>query len=383
MIREEFDYEKEHKIVGWYPPVKGAIWFSPEGMPSTPRYYRPIEARENFKMLFKNEIPYWIPDCGPVSTDVTAFRPRQHPDNLANHQAFDGGDTIDFDRLGDTLPGWFDIEYQWEPQCGGASPKPGKVKISDIAKWEDFITFPNLDEMDWEGILAMNKEYLNTDRVNQLGLQFSFWERLMNAMGVAEAAMALIDEEQQEGVHRFFDKLSDLYIEYVQRMCKCCKLDSIVVHDDWGHASGAFFSLDTCREMIVPYFKRFIKACHNEGLIFEHHCCGKAESLVPAMIESGVDYWMPQPALNDLDKLIETYRNDPITFAVSSPKLSTDMSEEQIQKMAESWVEKYKDKGVLLGPNMIVSPDNDFGQYPIFKNAVYMFSRIAYQDAEI
>lgn len=382
MSRLKYDNKKENEIIGNYPPVKGAIWFGPEGIPSTPQYFRPVAARENYKMLFEGKTPYWIPDCGPVSTDITAFRPRQNPDNFANHQAFDGGDSIDFDELGNILTGWFGIDYQWEPQCGGASPKPGITKIPDINKWEEALTFPDLDDIDWDNISEMNKEYLNTDRVNQLGLQFSFWERLMNAMGVAEAAIALIDEEQQEGVHRFFDKLADLYINYVQRMCECCQLDSIVVHDDWGHSTGPFFSLDTCREMIVPYFKRFISACHNEGLVFEHHCCGKAESLVPAMIEAGVDYWMPQPALNDLDMLIEKYRKEPITFAVSSPKLNSGLRDAEIEKMAESWVNKYYDKGILLGPNMIVADDNDLEKYPIFKNAVYMYSRIIYQNAE-
>jgi hypothetical protein len=33
MSREKFDYEKEHDVVGYYPPVKGAEWFSAEGLP--------------------------------------------------------------------------------------------------------------------------------------------------------------------------------------------------------------------------------------------------------------------------------------------------------------------------------------------------------------
>lgn len=382
MTRQKYDDVKEHEIVGWYPPVKGAVWVGPEGMPASPRYYHPVEARENFKMLFQGKRPYWIADCGPYTQDITAFRPRQHPDNLANHQAFDGGDYIDFQELGNIVTGWLDIEYEWEPTSAGATPKPGIVKIPDINKWEEYVTLPDLDKMDWEGIAEMNKEYLDTDRVNQLGLQFSFWERLMNTMSVSEAAMALIDEDQTEGIHRFFDSLANLYIDYIRRICKCCRVDAIVVHDDWGHQNGPFFSLDTCREMIVPYFKKVIDVCHELGLVFEHHCCGKAELLVPAMIDAGVDYWMPQPALNDLDKLVETYRDSPITFAVSCPKLSPDLTDEQINSMAEEWVDKYKDEGILLAPNMTFSNENDFAKYPVFKEAVYKFSRIAYQDYE-
>jgi hypothetical protein len=236
--------------------------------------------------------------------------------------------------------------------------------------------------MDWDAIGEMNREYLGTDRVNQLGIQLGFWERLMSAMGVMEGAIALIDDEQKEGVHRFFDYLATLYQDYITRLSKVCRLDSVVIHDDWGHQASSFFSLDTCLEMIVPHLKRVVGTIHDLGMLYEHHSCGKASSMVPAMIEAGVDWWMPQPALNDLDDLVETYIDSPITFAVSCPKLSPSLKEEQIKEMAQLGVSKYKDKGVILAPNMIFASDNDISKYPCFKDAVYTYSRIAYQDCE-
>lgn len=382
MKREQFNEEKEMQIVGHYPPIKGAIWYGPHGMPAMPQYYRPIEPRENFKMIFRGETPYWIPDCGPLTTDIMPFRPRQHPDNMANHMAFDGGDFVDFDAEGPIRKGWLGIEWKFEPGCGGASPAPGKILIPDISEWEKYVTMPNLDDMDWKGTAEMNREYLGTDRANQLGLQSSLWERLMDAMGVSDAAVALIDEDMQDGVHRFFDALADLYIDYIRRTCDCCRIDSIVMHDDWGTQNAPFFSLDTCREMIVPHFKRIVDACHELGLVFEHHCCGNAQALVPAMLECGTDYWMPQPALNDLDYLVNTYKGEKLIFAVSSPKLAPELTEDQIEELAAQWVEKYKDKRLLLAPNMIFAPDNDFSKYPLFKNAVYRYSRQAYQNLD-
>lgn len=383
MSRPKYDPVKEHEVIGLYPGIKGfVIGFAPNGISESPRVYRPIEPRENFKMLFRGETPYWIPESGWFFCDVHEFRPRQHPDNLANHQLLDGGDKVDFAAMGKIIKGWFDLEYQWEELSSGATVRPGLIKVPDISKWEDYISMPNLDDMDWEAIAKDNETYLNVDKANQLGIQFGFWERLMNIMGVAEAAMALIDEDQQDGVHRFFDKLADLYIDYIKRMCACCRIDSVFMHDDWGHQTGPFFSLAVCREMIVPYMKRVIDTCHELGLVFEHHSCGKAETLLPAMIEQGDDLWFPQPTLNDVDGLLEKYKNEPIALAVVNPVLTSDLSEEEVRNLAREWVNKYKGKRALLTQNIYFPELSDPSKYPIFKDAVYEYSRIAYQDAD-
>ena len=48
------------------------------------------------------------------------------------------------------------------------------------------------------------------------------------------------------------------------------------------------------------------------------------------------------------------------------------------------FVEKYKDKGVLFCQDVSLDgkPGHDSSLYPIFADAVYEYSRIAYQDVE-
>lgn len=382
LSRKKFDPVKEREIIGMYPPAESVELAGMIGIPSFPRFYRPIERRENFKMLFRGETPYWIPTCGWFGADTVMFRPRQHLDNYANHQCFDGGERIDYRKVGNILTGWFDCELQWEEKIFGATVKPGPAKIPDINNWENYVSMPNLDDIDWKSIEQDNKEYLEGDRLIQLGIQLGMWERLMNLMGVAEAAMALVDEDQQEGVHRFFDQLSDVYVDYIQRMKNILNIESVFFHDDWGTSTGPFFSLETCREMIVPYIKRVTDACHDLGIIFEHHCCGKAERLIPAMIEQGDDYWYPQPSLNDIDAMIERYKDSSMTFAVASPVLTSEMTENEIRVLAQDWFEKYKDKGILLTANIDPIADIDMSKYPIFEDAIYEMSRIEFQEIE-
>lgn len=389
MARELYNREKEHQVIGMYPGIKGMQLGGGVDntgvcvVPEAPRFYRPIEVRKNYQMLFEGKTPYWIPQNGWFFCDVNEFRPRQNADNVANHQCIDGGDFVDYSKQPKVVTSWFQYPMEWEELSMGATTRPGNPMIEDLYDWEERVPFPNLDEMDWDEMREMNRDYLNTDKANQLGIQMGMWERMMCLMDVSNAAIALVDEEQEEDLHRFLDKLADFYIDYIDRCSKCCRIESVMFHDDWGTQNAPFFSLETCRKFFVKPMRKITDFCHSKGIIFEHHCCGKAEQLVPAMIECGSDYWCPQPAINDVDHLIEIYKDAPFTFAVSNPVLPKGSTPEEIYEIAKAWVDKYKDAGILMQQNpSITDPNHDGNLFPIFADAVYECSRIAYQNAE-
>lgn len=98
MSRPAFSVD-EFEIVGMYPGVeKFAVLGAQFTVPESPRYNRPITQRENWKLLLDGKKPYWIPETGWIFCDQMQFRPRLNPDNVANHQIFDGGPSIDYDR---------------------------------------------------------------------------------------------------------------------------------------------------------------------------------------------------------------------------------------------------------------------------------------------
>ena len=294
-----------------------------------------------------------------------------NPDNVATHLIFDSEPAYQYDS--DTMKSsWFDLDWVYVPVAGGATVQPGSPKVPDINRWEEYISMPDLDAMDWEGCAEKNKEYLNTPQMNQLGILSGFWERLMSLMDVDNAAMALIDEDQQEGVHRFFDRYADFLIDYIDRMKKCCDIDCVLIHDDWGHQNGPFFSIATAREMLVPYLRRVTDAVHARGMFFELHSCGKNEALVPAYIEAGVDMWCGQP-INDMAMLAKKYKDQPFVFGMPDPAIPEEASDAEVEELEEQWFEEFKDCRVATA---------FMAANPVFMSALYRVSRRAWAGEE-
>ena len=381
MARPAFRKE-EFEVVGMFPGIERfAVVGTQITIPPSPKLNRPISVKENWKLLMSGKKPYWIPETGWIFCEQTQFRPRINPDNVANHQIFDGGPSVDYDQMDKIVhSSWFDLDWEWEYAISGATIRPGNPKIKDINRWEEYVTIPNLDDLDWESYQSENREYLKIDKMTELGIQMSLWERLMCLMDVDKAAMALVDDDQKEGVHRFFDKLCDFYDDYIGRMAALYDFDCVYVHDDWAHQKGPFFSANTAREMLLPYMKRLVESAHKRGMYFEHHCCGKAEMLVPVMIEAGVDMWCGQPAINDQDMLAQKYKDKPIVFGVGNPPIPLEASDEELIKIAKGWVDRYKDCHV--GSMFAYDPNFFQPAFQKFVAYVYEFSRIAYQDYE-
>lgn len=374
--------EKEFEVVGMYPGVECfEVMGAPMSVPESPAYNRPISVRENWKLLFEGKKPYWIPETGWIFCDQIQFRPRLCPDNVANHQVFDGGPAFDYSKLNKvTHSKWFDLNWEWDYAISGATVVGGTAKVPDINRWEEYVSIPNLDELDWALYKEENQEYMKVDKLRQLGIQMGLWERLMCLMDVDNAAIALVDEDQKEGVHRFFDKLCDFYDDYIGRMKDLYDLDSVYFHDDWAHQRGPFFSLDTAREMFLPYLKRIVASAHKRGMYYEHHSCGKGQDLVPVFIEAGADIWCGQPNINDQDMLAHKHKNDSIIIGVGNPVIPTEATDEEVRKLAMDWVDRYKDCRVAA----IFGFAENFPTpaYQKFRNYVYEFSRQAFIEAE-
>ncbi|NLO47340.1 MAG: hypothetical protein GX111_03320 [Clostridiales bacterium] len=339
-----FNFEEELKVIGTYSALKT------NGVQQTaaPKFNTPITPRENFFRFIGRENPMWTP-CG---TDFITFIPMISPDNPARGFVFDNAD---FDLKDAGGPDLFGVEWEYVESVQGSMVRPGNpIKVPDVSNWEKDITFPDMDTWDWDYWAEKNKDIANDGRVKTVWIMNGFFERLISFMEFQYAALSLIDDDQQDGVHRLFDRLADFYDDMIGRFRKYYGADGIYFHDDWGSQRAPFFSPNTCREMIMPYLKRVVESCHKRGMYFELHSCGMIEPLVPIMVEAGVDVWTGQ-YMNDFKMVMDKYGDKLLAnmfIFVMKPNVTLQDNIDALNALCE----KYGDHVMT---SMVISASND------------------------
>ena len=298
-----------------------------------PAYKTPVTAKENFYAMVNHETPCWI----PTYDDFCVINPRSVPDNIVHH-AVRAVNPLTEDEI---VPqkDMFGIEWEYVPVAGGVTVKPGNPRLSDANEWKEKIPFPDVSSWNWKEDAKLNQSYLDNDQPKMTWMFSGFFERLISFMDFEPAILALIDEEQMDAVKELFDALCGLYEEMLTNLKKYYDIDVVYFHDDWGSQRAPFFSVNTCREMLMPYIKRLCGHCHKLGVLFEMHCCGNVEMLIPVMIEAGVDLWGGQPTANNFDMLRDQYGNQ-ITIGIAAP-IAPDADDETAYQTAKAYVDKY------------------------------------------
>lgn len=286
---------------------------------------RPITPKENLLRIFKGEKPLWM----PVYLVDTQYC---WPDVIAEHALYESDG-----------PDWFGQEWVFVPVAGGAMPKPGTRVITDITKWQEEVTFPDLDAVAWEEDSKLQTARYDPERAHIFHCTEGLFERLHELMPMDETFIAMYEEP--EAVHAFFAAMVPYKIDLLTRVFKHYDpIDYVIYGDDWGEQLKGFFSNDMFREFIMPYTKKIIEFIHSTGRYVELHSCGKNQQYIEEFIEMGLDAWYPQN-INDLDMLTEKY-GDKMSFAVDVGK-ENDMptSEAEVRQLIRQFVDTYAPRG--------------------------------------
>ena len=285
------------------------------------RYNTPITPRENMLRLYEGKTPMWIPS----PWEAASIKVDCDPENVARSPS--GG----VDGYG--------VEWIFVKTAGGAMVKPGNPKVPDISEWEKYITVPDPETWDWAGAYEKQKDALADPTLfTTVTFGSCLFERLIAVMDFENAAMALVDDDQKEGVHRFLRAVTDYRKKYYTLVKKWFDPDGVNFNDDWGSQRAEFFSRETAAEMLVPYVKESVACAHELGMYVDPHCCGFVEGFVPFFIEEGFDTWGGQP-LNDKPKLKKQYPNS-LVFTHQIDE-RPDASDEEIDAAVAKFMEEF------------------------------------------
>ena len=247
--------------------------------------------RENFFKVYNHERPEWTP-CF-----FTAYQPMGS--SLLNNQGeyLKGGEDM------------FGVKWLVTQDTGWqAIPDPQFHLIEDITEWKSIIEFPDLEAMDWEA--AANRDLKGINRNEKVlclfGMEGNF-NRLQSLMGVCEAMIAMMEEP--EAVYDFFKAHTEFKMKTIEKIAQYYKPDIYVNGDDVCSSDGLFFSKKMYDELIKPFEIMLGQKAVSLGMIVEHHLCGKAEMLVPDIIETGATIWQATQSMNDIVEIQKRYRD--------------------------------------------------------------------------
>lgn len=208
------------------------------------------------------------------------------------------------------------VTNSWPENVPGMFPihTPDKIVIKDFENWKETLKAPALKFTDEEWAM-FRAQYDAVDSTQSYKAPFvapGIFERMHHCAGIDNTLIAFYDYEDE--VHDLIKYITEWELELAEGICTNLKPDAVFHHDDWGSMNSTFISPSMFEEFFVDAYKEVYKYYHEHGCKYVfHHSDSYGATLVPAMIEMGIDVWQGCMSSNDLPSLVKKY-GDRITF---------------------------------------------------------------------
>jgi len=214
------------------------------------------------------------------------------------------------ERGGPDIVNAWGVTYSFPKNVPGGFPvhTPDKIVVKDIERWADYVKAPPLKYSDeqWAIAKAMYDEVDGTQAYKAAFIAPGIFEQTHHLCEISNALSYYITNPDE--MHGLIDLLTDWELELAEGICKYLKPDALFHHDDWGTEKSTFLSPDMFAEFFVEPYKKIYGYYHDHGVeLVVHHCDSFAATLVPHMIEMGIDVWQGCMESNDVPALVKKY----------------------------------------------------------------------------
>jgi len=315
-----------------------------------PRFDTPITPRENFKRSMSRTTPMWTPcSITDFQTIMAQDVVNKGEDGIVIHTDFRDDRNLTEEY---TFIDWFNTDWTWVPEAGGAMLTPGSILVEDVTQWEKIIKWPTLSDWDFALKAAdyMKNEY-SADKVMHYDIGRGLTERFISITGGYSEGMLALAEEP-EASKAFMDRYADLVIELFDALNALYPLDMITYHDDWGTERDTFFSETMLEELVMESTKKIIRHVQSKGVLFELHTCGNINRFMPHIIEMAPDVLQIQRRAVDIPKLKRQY-GDKVSFCVpiEGYEPGVELTSEGLTELVRKTVDIYgKGGGFYVAP---------------------------------
>lgn len=244
----------------------------------------------------------------------------------------------------------WNVLWRWpEGQLGPFPVHDGDHKvIKDVTEWKKYVKAPDhyKDQAAWEEAKKHAAHIDQNEKYPAIMIFPGIFEMTHSLMGMEDALMGLYEEP--EAMHELIDYYTDYLLDYAKVLVEQIGPKAIYQHDDWGSQISTFMSPETFREFFLPSYKKIFAFYKNNGVeLIIHHSDSYAATLVPCMIEMGIDIWQGVMNTNNIPQLIKEYGGK-ISFMggihsgeVDFPDWTSEIVKEHVDKACREFGKKY------------------------------------------
>ena len=219
--------------------------------------------------------------------------------------------------------------------------------VEDIEKY--LWTTP--DEFDYEDVKRQCDAFQNKAIIVGHEGPFQMGTFMMN-MEILFLKMSI----EPEVAKRLFDRFVEFELEYYERVLMACdgQIDILRPHDDYGTQISTLFSVGMWNEFFRDNTKKLADLAHKYKAFYQQHSCGRIGSLIPSLIECGVDSLEPIQKVEglEIDVLKKKY-GDKLCFhgGIDTQHLLPRGSVEDVTKEVEYFIKTANVNGgyILMG----------------------------------
>ncbi len=252
----------------------------------------------------------------------------------------------------------------------GIGHRPGSVAhfteivspLKDAVTVEDIAAFPFVDpvrDYDWEAFEKQVHELQENDIIVYGALATTIFEISWQLMGLESFLMAL--HEESPAADYLMDRVLEIRLEFARRYA-IMGVDLLHLGDDVSTQLDMMISPDLWRKTLKPRLKRVIDTAKaiKPDMLMDYHGDGNLQSIIPDLIEVGVDILNPiQPECMNPFEIKRLY-GDKLSFRgalgtqTTLPFGSADEVRETCRTLCR---EMGKGGGFMLCPSHMIEPE--------------------------
>ena len=185
-----------------------------------------------------------------------------------------------------------------------STPEFIDFKVTTPEAWEDCKSrmVPSRDRVNWDYLAKAYPKWQAEGDWISAGFWFGF--DVAHSWMVGTETMLIAMVEEPEWAMDMFNHYLDMCIAQFDMIWDAgYKFDQINWPDDMGYKNTTFFSPKLYQEILKPIHKRAVDWAHSKGIYAHLHSCGDVMTLVPDLIDIGIDALNPLEVKAGMDSI--------------------------------------------------------------------------------